>query len=153
VCPTAFACVPLSSGGRVCAPGTNRCGADAGSDAGARDAGTDAGARDAGVDASVPDAGSRDAGADAGRVDAGERDAATARDAGERRDASDDLDAGGEGDAEPFDGIITFSMGASAGGCQCAVAAPARSGPFAALVSAFSGALVLLRRRRPRDPR
>lgn len=35
-CPTSYACFPLSSGGRVCGQGTNRCGADAG----VRDAGT-----------------------------------------------------------------------------------------------------------------
>jgi hypothetical protein len=60
-CPASYACFPLSSGGRVCGVGTNRCGADAGvRDAGAtpRDASAppvDAGAM---VDATVeePDA-------------------------------------------------------------------------------------------------
>lgn len=50
-CPSAYACFPLSSGGRVCGLGTNRCGADAG----VRDAGTTP--RDASVptpDASAP---------------------------------------------------------------------------------------------------
>jgi hypothetical protein len=163
-CPTGFGCAPLSSGGRVCAPGTNRCAADAGVDAGARDAGVDAGAdagvRDAGVDASVPDAGARDAGTDAGVRDAG------ARDAGSRKDAADDAgdDAGDDRDAAAFDGILVFSTGGSEG-CQCAVVGQASgaspgirrapsSGPLPRmLAAAFFGALVLLRRRRPRDPR
>ncbi len=151
-CPSAFACVPLSSGGRVCAPGTNRCGADAGIDAGVRDAGTDAGARDAGLDAGVLDGGgARDAGLDASAPEAGPRDAGL--DAGSANDAGDPLDAGDDPDAAPFDGLVTFSMASTAGGCQCAVVSPSRGRPAASMASALFGVLVLLRRRRARDPR
>jgi hypothetical protein len=142
-CPTAFVCAPLSSGGRVCAPGANRCSADAGADAGARDAGlVDAGVRDAGVrDAGPADASVRDA----GPADASVRDAGAPVDA----DAADPADAA---DADVPVETVVFSFGDDSG-LGCAVRGPTRSPRGATVAAAFIGALAVLRRRRARDSR
>jgi hypothetical protein len=160
-CPGTFACVPLSSGGRVCAPGANRCGSDAGTrdagaDAGARDAGIDAGARDAGSDSGA-DSGLRDAGAgDAGLRDAGApSDAAGGPDARADRDgsadASDASDADAADAAVPLETVV-FSFGDD-DGLGCAIGGLGRASRGSPMVSAALGVLVLLLRRRSRDPR
>jgi hypothetical protein len=133
-CPAGFLCAALSSGGRVCAAGANRCGADAGPDAG--------------LDASAGDAAARDAGADAGAQDAGAvRDASTLGDAG-----SDDDGGAGPDAARAFDGTVVLSTGAS-DGCTCRAVGPARGAPSSASSAALIGVIALWMRRRARDSR